>query len=169
MTELELVTACVLRWFPPRRWAVCANVSWGFLSYEADAVAVSKSNRIHEIEAKISASDLSRDSRKRKWRQPPQTDYHWYVVQPGLADAATTAAAGTGSGVFVVEPPPEHGDIGYCKRIVKARPRRDVVVAALNRKRDCRNSIWRLASLRYWNQIVQRLRESNAAVKEPKA
>lgn len=56
--------------YPYRRWLVVPNVSWGFLNWEADLVAVSQSGWMHEIEIKVSVSDLRRDLDKNKFKSP---------------------------------------------------------------------------------------------------
>jgi len=164
MNESELILAAVWRWFPPRRWAVCENVYWGFgLLYEADAIAVSKSARVHELEAKSAASDLKRDARKHKWQRLPQVDYIWYIVPEPLADLALELGKPLGLGVLVVSEPKDDLVIGECRRLAMPKLRRgqdqrqDVV-------RDRRNVIWRLAALRYWDERVHRLQKSAGKV-----
>lgn len=67
----EITAAVVHQIFPPRRWAVCPNVSWGMLPWEADILALSKNNVIHEVEVKVTASDLKRDLLKDKFGVRP--------------------------------------------------------------------------------------------------
>lgn len=47
-----------------RRWVVVPRVSWGLESHECDVLALSSSNYAHEIEIKISVSDLKADFKK---------------------------------------------------------------------------------------------------------
>lgn len=47
-----------------RRWIVVPRVSWGLESHECDVLALSSSNYAHEIEIKISISDLKADLKK---------------------------------------------------------------------------------------------------------
>lgn len=47
-----------------RRWVVVPRVSWGLESHECDILALSSSNYAHEIEIKISISDLKADFKK---------------------------------------------------------------------------------------------------------
>lgn len=160
MRERYLIAAAVRRWHPPRLWAVCDNVSWGFdLNHEADAICISKSGIVHELEAKSSASDLKRDLRKRKWKEmdlpPRQIDFFWYVVPESLADAATAQARPRGLGVVVVHKPDKGYVFGDCNRVVAAKPMRP---RHSDRKRDNRTRLWRLATLRYWDNRFQNIR-----------
>lgn len=52
MTAHDITLAVVMQLFPPRRYAVCPNVSWGALPWEADVVAVSQAGIVHEVEVK---------------------------------------------------------------------------------------------------------------------
>lgn len=156
LTESDLILAAVTRWFPPQRWAVCPNVYYGFgLPYEADAIAVSKSGRVHELEAKCVKSDLLRDPQKRRWQRPAEVDYHWYVIPEALRAEAVEIAARTGSGVLVVSPPEDGDQIGRCKRIRLPRRLRDHTQYIALHNRDARNRIWRLCSLRYWTDRIR--------------
>lgn len=58
----------VVRFFRPRQNIVIPNVSWGFLSHEADMLVVTAAGCLYEVELKVSRADLLRDLLKRKWK-----------------------------------------------------------------------------------------------------
>ena len=142
----EITAAVVRTWFPPRRWAVCPNSSWGLnLPWESDVIAVSSSNVVHEVEVKISVSDFRRELKKERWRmwpidKVPQIDCYWFAVPLAIAETVM-AEAPAAAGVFVVLP---SGKVE--RRRCSARPR------GRKRERDLRTKVWRLAALRYWSQ-----------------
>ena len=154
MTESALILAAVWKWFPPRRWAVCDGVSYGWgLLYEADAIAVSKAGRVHELEAKSAKADLARDHKKRKWLLPAQVDYFWYVVPTALTDPAVALARPRGLGVISVSAPGANDVIGNSVRLLLPKPLR-----SQNRVRDRsdRPRLWRLAAVRYWDERIRK-------------
>lgn len=96
--------------FPPRVWAVCPNVSWGLLPWEADLLAVSKNERIHEIEIKTDINDLRRDHLKLKWSAQfcgkTMKNYihaYWLAVPVDFLFEAAAMAKAIGGGVIVCE------------------------------------------------------------------
>lgn len=169
MKESELILAAVTRWYPPRRFAVCDRVSWGFdLSYEADAIAIGDGGLCDELEAKSSLSDLRADLDKQKWKliaeglRKPFPDRFWYVVPEKLRDAAVEQARPRGFGVVVVHPPEAGYSIGRAERVLPAnrlhpnsRERRQKFI-------EKRGELWRLAGLRYWDELKTRLRNGYA-------
>lgn len=48
-------------------WVTVTNVSWGFLDWEADLLACSKSGYLTEVEIKVTVADWKADKHKRKW------------------------------------------------------------------------------------------------------
>lgn len=164
MNERDLILAAIWTWFPPRRWAVCDNVYWGFgLHYEADAIAVSKSGIVHELEAKSVKSDLLRDERKRKWTQLAQSDYHWYVVPTKLHDLAAGVAGARGSGLIVVSDIEDGDVVGNADKILRPKLRRDWEQEP-DKVRNRRNRIWRLAGIRYWEERIRKLQAIKQAL-----
>lgn len=59
--EIEVAIA---RWYGIRSKVIVPNVSWGMFAYELDLVVLTKSGYLHEIEIKVSKSDLIRDKKK---------------------------------------------------------------------------------------------------------
>lgn len=84
MTSAEILKAIVRHRFPPQRYAVCPNVTC-VCDGESDLVAVTESGYVHEVEIKVSVSDLRRDHKKYRWRVVPerlrkQVNYYWLAV-----------------------------------------------------------------------------------------
>jgi len=77
-----------------RKYASVPNVSWGLwsaLGHETDLLCLSKSGCFHEVEIKISKSDLRADVKKRHrllGREPPAVRYRWFAVPQALAAVA---------------------------------------------------------------------------------
>ncbi len=63
------IEVALARHFETNRNFCIPNVKWGFrsLSYEIDLMVVTTSMYAYEVEIKISAGDLRRDSKKWKW------------------------------------------------------------------------------------------------------
>ena len=116
MTEAEIIDVIVMNKFKPRTWAVCPNVTQ-VLPWEADLLAVSASGKIHEVEVKVTASDLKRDRLKKKWMTKPPGElpgpdkgfYHvennvhffWYAVPEELKAVVVEVAGAVGAGVII--------------------------------------------------------------------
>jgi hypothetical protein len=154
--EWEIAGAVVHGLFPPRRWAVCPNVSWGMLRWEADVLAVSEAGIIHEVEIKTDKADLLRDADKQKWQYihagTPQNRIHrfWYAVPEALIGEADARADAIGSGVI------------SCRRLrngmieaVKLRDAKHWPGPAKTDAEEMRRQINRLCSLRFWDRFKQ--------------
>lgn len=146
MTEAFLIDSVVKHCFNPRRWAVCPNVSWSSLPWEADILAVSAHGKIHEIEVKMTVSDLAKDKLKRKWAMSPApmayVHAYWLAVPSKLEAAATKRAAEIGGGVIVVSETGLASLVKYPNKWMgPTHPRPNKVTAA---------ALHRLAALRYW-------------------
>ena len=65
--DIELKVAY---FFNARRNFIIPNVSFGFRSipYEVDVMVITSSLYAYDVEIKVSASDLKRDQKKRKWQ-----------------------------------------------------------------------------------------------------
>jgi hypothetical protein len=88
-----------------RNYLVIPNVSWGFLSYEADMLVVSKSRYCTEIEIKISVADWKKDFEKRKHlngRSDERIKYQYYAAPIKLAEKYAELELPTGWGVIGV-------------------------------------------------------------------
>jgi hypothetical protein len=165
----DVAAAAVHRHFPPRRYAVCQNVSWALLPYEADVIAVSAAGPDHEIEIKTSKSDLLADTKKMRWanfpnRLRPQVDFYWLAVPGELEAEAVKRAEEIRGGVLSV----------YRKNSMLLCEKAKLPIRWINKdeppmrysytggtpvaehRRHLRNLVWRLGSLRYWDDVFQR-------------
>jgi hypothetical protein len=71
--------------FDWRRYAVVPNVSYGLLiRSEADLICATKSGVFHEVEIKVSRSDLKADLKKRYAHEEPLIAYTWFAVPQEL-------------------------------------------------------------------------------------
>ena len=87
-----------------RNYLAIPNVSWGFLSYEADLLVISKSKYATEVEVKISMSDWKADFLKYKHRRPdPRIKYQYYAAPMELAERYVELELPEGWGVVGVE------------------------------------------------------------------
>jgi hypothetical protein len=168
LTADEITDTVVLSLFPPRRWAVCPNVSWGLLPWEADILAISNTaNRIHEIEVKVTASDLKRDLYKTKWGigkdvmglpswnskyysatydARKHVHHFWYAVSEDLKSHAMVQAEKIGCGVIVCYWDEKSNSLVPVKeKYPKLWPGPSMWSAA-----TMRTDLYRLCSLRFW-------------------
>lgn len=165
MTSDDIINTVVRQVFPPRRYAVCPNVSWGLLDWEADVLAVSPAGIINEIEVKVSAADLRRDEKKAKWRHFHSPIHpgciknlvhrFWYAV-PGwqpLRSAAETRAIEVGAGVIIVVPGAERGSRNkFFAEVVRYPTRWPGPQEDAPLKKAVRAAaVHRLASLLFWD------------------
>jgi len=58
------IEQCVARYYNPRVNLIVPNVSWGLFLHECDLLVCTKAGYLHEIEIKISLSDLKADKKK---------------------------------------------------------------------------------------------------------
>jgi hypothetical protein len=162
MNSQEIIVAVVRVCFPPRRWAVCQNVSWSLLPYEADVIAVSKAGKVHEVEVKLTKADLKRDEKKQRWRMPPYIDCYWIAVPEEIKDVAVERANEIGAGVITV------GRRGDCNKVKEPQrwlkqdakpmlpphaPWKGSEGSVVRHRGELRNQVWRLAALRYWDIV----------------
>jgi hypothetical protein len=156
VTATEIMRTVVSAKFPPRRYAVCPNVSWSILPWEADLLVVSPSGISHEVEIKVTVADLWRDRHKRKWQgEGPHAyvDYFWYAVPQGMESEALERAREVGAGVMVVGHAYHPDIILQPKR--SRRVKSDAVTAA---------AIHRLAGLRFWDTVLKVKQEDEHGV-----
>lgn len=81
--EIEIAIA---QWFGYREHVIVPNVSWGFLTYEADLLVLSSSGYAWEVEIKISRGDLVRDKHKRHSHESRKVRQLWFAIPEKLAN-----------------------------------------------------------------------------------
>jgi len=83
---------CLTCWkslFYFRRYACVPNVSYGLLDHgEADLLCLSNSGVFHEVEIKVTKSDLLADAKKRRAHEHRLVPYCWFAVPTDLVGLA---------------------------------------------------------------------------------
>lgn len=151
MTETDIAygiaTNKMHRWHYTKMLVV-RNVTWGLgFLYELDLLAVSKTGVGHEIEIKVSVSDLKRDQLKRHQHDSPRIKYLWFAGPVEMRES------------FLDLVPSRAGIILYDPRATNTRAELDIV---RNAKKNAyakdftdeeRFRLARLGTMRYWTRI----------------
>lgn len=88
------------------KYAVVPNVSYAVLGHgEADLLCLSKSNTFHEVEIKVSKSDMKADLKKHRGHENNAVSYTWFAVPDDLEDEALEIVPAR-YGIVIVEPDP---------------------------------------------------------------
>ena len=136
---------------------VIPNVAHGFLetNYEADIIGVTANRFVHEIEIKISISDLKAEAKKKHLHDDSRISKFYYAF-PGTMDLAKAIPAiimPNGYGIFVITKT-ERGDI-YCREYIEAIARDNI--RKLNETEMYK--LARLGSMRAWSYRKKYIRE----------
>lgn len=101
------------------RYASVPNVAWSLLSHgEADLVCLSKSRVFHEVEIKVTKSDLRADRKKFRAHENAIIAYTWFAVPPFL-EAFALEQLEERYGLIVVKPWPEPNTDRHFTHIVR--------------------------------------------------
>ena len=135
------------RTFSFLRYIVVPNVAWGMgLDYECDLLAMTDCGYLVEVEIKISAADIKRDAKKRKWgtydKDSPVS--RLYFAAPAALASVLIEHAPMYAGVITVQA----GLTGFAVRTERKAQKRDV--RSLNDEE--RLKLARLGTLRYWSR-----------------
>lgn len=85
--HIEVAVAKLIGW---RTHTIVPNVSWGLgLKHEADMLVLDKSNRLTEVEIKVSKSDLKADLSKKHGHSSPIISRLVYAVPDDLVETAS--------------------------------------------------------------------------------
>jgi len=155
--EMEIVLAAYFNYLTN---LVIPNVSYGFLTYEADLLVLMKSGWVDEVEIKVSLSDLKADAKKRHTHDSPKLRRLYfaipeYLVEKGLQYIPEKA------GVLVVV------DKEYCnykkevtikREVVKLREAKVNKVASKLTTED-QFKLVRLGAIRVWGLKKKLLKE----------
>jgi hypothetical protein len=148
-TEIEIAVA---EHIGIRQHLIVPNVSWGLgLAHECDILYITKSGYAHEVEIKVSRSDLLRDQKKRKYGDYfRECHYHECLVRS--LTFAIPAEMGSSipdipeyAGVLLVEPHPRKKRL-VCREVRKAKPYKD----ARKLTDEERFNLARLGAMRIW-------------------
>jgi len=140
--DIEFALICVHdSKFNYRRWLVVPNVSWGVrgIDHECDLLAVSGSGYAHEIEIKVSVSDLRRDRTKRHGHYSELIRCLWFAG-PKAMQEQLLAESPERAGVIVA-------DDG------RARVMREATPSNAPKLSDAQLlAVARLGTMRYWTR-----------------
>ena len=130
-----------------RRWIAVARASWGIESHECDILALSASNYAHEIEIKISVSDLKKDFQKSHSHISIDNKIRclWFAAPETMLEAMKEFVP-VNAGIIIVRTIANH-----CRaRIIrKAAPKK----TARKFTEDEKLQLLRLGAMRYWSTI----------------
>ena len=119
------------------------NVSWGLGVHECDLFALSGSDWAHEIEIKVSVSDLKRDLEKDHGHDSPKIRCLWFAGPESMKEALLREAPAR-AGIVCVRPRGDGTHIAYIVR--KAVPRKySHKLSAADKEK-----LLRLGIMRYW-------------------
>jgi len=147
--EVESALVCHHRRSPFHfvTYIVVPNLSHGMFNYEIDLLALSKSNWAHEIEIKISKSDLIADKKKQHGHHDSQNRIRclWFAG-PEKLEQAFIEHAPERAGIIIITPR------GYCLTIRKPK------IQTNSRKftDEERMKLMRLAYMRFWGKQTKR-------------
>lgn len=131
-----------------RKYNVVANLSFGFLDYEADLFAMNANGYCTEIEIKISIADLKNEFSKDKFKK---TGFHsnkiknFYYAMPTKIYEKVDFELVSYAGVYVIS---ETGKVTLKK---KASPNKDAIKMSL----EDQLKILRLGNMRYWTRRAE--------------
>jgi len=146
MTATEIERVLVQTRFDFRRWLVVPNVAWGFFIHECDLLAISESGYIHEVEIKVSASDLKRDGKKCHGHRDNRVACFWFAV-PAELGALTLELAPTRAGVLCIR------EIESGHRVVEEIRKAQRNPTAKPMTVEQRLAVARLGTMRYWSRV----------------
>ena len=143
MTEKDIQRALTRRGqiFDHLRFLVIPNASWGINVHECDLLALTGAGYAHEVEIKVSISDLKRDGRKRHRHQSPKIKYLWFAAPEEMRGAMIEHVPET-AGIILVQ----SVDNGHIVKII----RRPVPRKARKFSDYERYRLARLGTIRYW-------------------
>lgn len=134
--EIEIAVA---QWFDTLRKIIVPNVYYGMFNYEMDLCVLEPSGYCHEVEIKVSKSDLIAD--KKKWHKhgDRRIRYLWFAIPEKLRDCIEHIPER--AGVLVVSP------IGSVSEARSPSPNQ----LAVKFDDRARAKLARLGVLRMWN------------------
>jgi len=141
--DIEVALTCNINSpFYMRRWIVLPNVYWSLEDHECDILAVSSSNYAHEIEIKISTSDLKRDFDKHLFHKSlgNKVKCLWFAAPLEMQDAMFELLPDY-CGIITVNENLKTKIERKAKSILDARKFNDKEI----------RTFARVAAMRYWN------------------
>ena len=162
--ECEIALTSHLGVFHVRRYFVLPRASWGIkgINHECDMLALSHAGVLHEIEIKISRSDLLADQRKRHAHKSDIIKRLWFAVPRELVEFASTRI------------PADAGLIGCGISHSGQYFRSDVIRRPCFRGKDKPDQsvikhMYELMTMRYWSErgrIIMNMHRKKSALTE---
>ena len=131
-----------------RRWLVVPNISWGLNLHECDLLALSSSNCAHEIEIKVSKSDLKADLGKKHGHRSEKIKCLWFAVPVELKESCEKFCPERAGIILVsMRPDPDGGLRPIASVFRKAKPSGGRKFGV-----DERLKMAELGVMRYWSR-----------------
>ncbi len=135
--------------FDFRNWLVVPRASWGVGLHECDLLALTKAGYAHEVEIKVTVSDLKRDLEKRHGHRSAWIKCLWFAMPEAMEGAVEYVPEN--AGVILVEVEKRNLLRFHRARVLrKPRPRKDAVKWGPERRFD----LARLGAIRYWDIVL---------------
>lgn len=135
------------RIFDYRRFLVVPNASYGVGLHECDLLALTASGYAHEIEIKVSVSDLKRDGEKRHHHESRRIKCLWFAA-PACMRQAMLEHVPERAGIILVHDQSE----GWSRLLeIVRKPQRRADARAFTAEE--RYDLARLGTIRYWTRV----------------
>jgi len=131
------------RIFDYRRFLVIPNASWGVNLHECDLLALTEAGYAHEIEIKVTVSDLKRDEDKRHHHNSQKIKYLWFAAPEEMREAMIEHVP-DGAGIILIRKHPR----GFYIVVVERKPTPRSVRKFTDKERY---QLARLGTIRYWS------------------
>lgn len=148
MTSTEVERALVLGYnsrFQYRKMLVVPNVSWGLNLHECDLLALTPAGYAHEIEIKVSRSDLIQDAKKGHGHRSKKIKYLWFAGPEALEKDFIAFAPGR-AGIIVIQ------ETKYGYHLPKVIRKAQANKGARKFTPDEAYQLARLGTIRFWTR-----------------
>jgi hypothetical protein len=138
------------------KYSVVPNISYSLLNHEADLLCLSRGGVFHEIEIKVSLSDLKADRKKQHCHMSKIVPYLWFAVPIELCESAEKIIPER-AGIITVEMIKYFDGIYLPKSKIYRRPKKP---KEYNKPSDKQIIIFlRMGTLRMWSRKENNLSE----------
>jgi hypothetical protein len=133
-----------------RKWIVVPRVSWGLESHECDIFALSGNNYAHEVEIKISISDLRADFKKSHHHESRDNKIRclWYAAPKEMQESILELVP-QNAGIILVYESVNKGHRYKLRTEIIRKPKRNMSARKLTDEEKIK--LCRLGTMRYWS------------------